>query len=176
MPKRRERPSALADVSQTRGRARAEKPLMGPATCLATRSASAMAMRLGTSSPTTMEKYETTSVMRTVAMPPATAASRPRDARTPPSGSDRLVAANAELKKPTNVMATWMAARKVVSFSMTETAWDALASPSSLSCSSMTRLAVERAISDIEKYPLTMVSRIVTVTEMTTSMRERATS
>ena len=40
----------------------------------------------------------------------------------------------------------------------------------------MTRLAVERAISDIEKYPLTMVSRIVTVTEMTTSMRERATS
>ena len=52
----------------------------------------------------------------------------------------------------------------------------ALASPSSASWSSSTFRAVESAISDIEKYPFTRVSRNVTRIDKAMSMRECATS
>ena len=56
MPSSAERPLADLAVSQTSGRARCMNPRMGPATDFAMRSASESAMRLGTSSPTTMER------------------------------------------------------------------------------------------------------------------------
>ena len=167
---------ALAEVSATSGRTKCAKALKGPATDFETFSASAIAMRLGTSSPTTMEKYETTRVMSTVAKPPANAGSAPKDASQAPSGADRLVAAKADEKNPTSVIATCMAARNPVGFSMTRAARAAALSPCSASWSSMTFFAVERAISDIEKYPFTSVSNTVTKIERAMSMRARATS
>ena len=56
MPMTLERPSADLEVSQTSGAATCMNARMGPATDLETRSASERAMRLGTSSPTTVEK------------------------------------------------------------------------------------------------------------------------
>ena len=56
MPMTLERPSADLEVSQTSGAATRMNARMGPATDLETRSASERAMRLGTSSPTTVEK------------------------------------------------------------------------------------------------------------------------
>ena len=70
---------------------------------------------------------------------------------TLPKGSERLVAANAELANPTRVIATWIAAKKSPGFSMTSAAVAAAASPCSASCSRTTFFAVERAISDMEK-------------------------
>lgn len=54
---------AEAEVSATSGRATFWNTIRGPATVLLTRSASANAMRFGTSSPTTMLRYDTMSVM-----------------------------------------------------------------------------------------------------------------
>ena len=55
MPSSLERPSAVALVSQTSGFTTCEKPERKPATDLETASALASAMRLGMSSPMTME-------------------------------------------------------------------------------------------------------------------------
>ena len=169
-------PLALAEVSQISGLTACEKPRRKPATRLETPSASAMAMRLGTSSPTTIEKYDTIRVMSTVARPFAMLTSMPKLESHRPSGSERLVAANADEKNPTSVMATWMAARNCVGSSIMSAAVAALASPSSASWSSSTFRAVESAISDIEKYPFTRVSRNVTRIDKAMSMRECATS
>jgi hypothetical protein len=170
------RPFALALVSHTSGFATVANPWMGPATLLETFSASAIAIRLGTSSPTTMEKYETISVMSTVASASALPACMPKPTSHVASGPDRLVAANADEKNPTSVIATWIAARNPVGLSITFAALAARASPSSASWSSSTFFAVERAISDIEKYPLTNVSNTVTVIDSAMSMRVSATS
>ena len=145
------RPFALAPVSHTSGRATVANPPMGPATLFETFSASLMAMRLGTSSPTTMEKYETISVMSTVASAFAPPEDMPKPSSHPASGPERFVAANADEKNPTSVIATWIAARKPVGSSMTSAALAAFGSPSSASWSRRTFFAVESAISDIEK-------------------------
>jgi len=135
-----------------------------------------MAIRLGTSSPTTIEKYETISVMSTVARPWAKTASMPKPASQVPRGSESVVAANADEKNPTSVIATWMAARKSPGLSIILATTAAFLSPSSASCSKSTCRAVERAISDMEKYPLTSVRSRVTRIEMAMSMRGGATS
>ena len=108
MPSRRARPLAEADVKDTSGEAIFWNTRRGPATVLLTRSGSASAMRLGTSSPTTMLRYDTTSVMNTGAITGAAADSQsmPKPCIHFARGSDRLVAAAAEAKKPTSVMAT----------------------------------------------------------------------
>ena len=64
-------------LMKTSGFAMVMNARTGPATAFATPSASASAMRLGTSSPMTMEKYETISVMSTVAAMPAMLAKMP---------------------------------------------------------------------------------------------------
>ena len=145
------RPFALAEVSHTSGRATVAKVLSGPATRLATLSASAMAIRLGTSSPTTMEKYETIRVMTMGARVAARESDIPRETIHAAKGSERFVAAKAEEAKPTSVMATWIAASAASGFSLMPAATAALRSPSSASWSSSTFFAVEIAISDIEK-------------------------
>ena len=63
MPRSALMPFALACVSHTRGFASLRNVPMGPATALAMPSASERPMRLGTSSPITMERYDTISVM-----------------------------------------------------------------------------------------------------------------
>ena len=107
------RPSAQAPVAHTTGRAIFWKTESGPTTCLETFSALARPMRLGTSSPMTVEMKATASVMMTGARPRATAESgaMPKLMSQPASGSERLVDATAEDAKPTRVMATWMVAR-----------------------------------------------------------------
>ena len=162
---------AEAEVSHTRGFTILEKPFRKPTTLLETPSASDIAMRLGTSSPTTMEKYETSRVMRTGASTAARSVPMPRPTIHAARGSDRLVAAKAELANPTSVMATWMAARKSPGSSIVRAAAAARASPSSASWSSTTFLAVDSAISDIEKYPLASVSRNVTMMLRAMSIR-----
>ena len=174
MPISLDSPLAADDVSHTSGATTFEKPLRKPATFLETPSASARAMRLGTNSPTTMEKNETMRVMMTVAMP--SAAGIPKPTSTFASGSERLVAANADEKKPTSVMATWIVARNEPESAARSAARRAALSPSSASCSSTERLAVVSAASDIEKYPLARVSRNVTMIGMAISMRGSATS
>ncbi|VWM13867.1 Uncharacterised protein [Collinsella intestinalis] len=67
------------------------------------------------------------------------------------SGSDRLVEATAEDANPTSVIATWMVARKLPELAASSAARAARRSPSSASWSSTARLAVVRAISDMEK-------------------------
>ena len=67
------------------------------------------------------------------------------------SGSERFVAAAAEAKKPTSVMATWIVARNLLGSLARSAATLALRSPSSASLSSRGLRAFTRAISDIEK-------------------------
>ena len=67
------------------------------------------------------------------------------------NGSDRVVEATADEKKPTRVMATWMVARKEPESLARSEAVFARLSPSSASWSSRGLLAFTRAISDIEK-------------------------
>ena len=99
---------ALALVSHTSGEAILPKTTSGPDTILATFSVSAKAMRLGTSSPRTMLKYDTASVMRIGESTGATAVSQPipKELIHCAKGSDRFVEATADEKKPTSVMAT----------------------------------------------------------------------
>ena len=106
-------------------------------------------MRLGTSSPITMERYETMSVMTIGEATGATAVrgAIPNDSTHSESVLDETVAE----KKPTSVMATWMVAKKSVESVARSSARAARLSPSSASCSSVARLAVVSAISDIEK-------------------------
>ena len=108
MRKSFDNPSAEADVSHTSGLAIVRNTISGPATRLATFSASAKAMRLGTNSPTTMLRYETRSVMRTGDKPGAIndSQSMPNPLSHWARGSERFVAAAADAKKPTSVMAT----------------------------------------------------------------------
>ena len=150
---RRESPFAEADVSATSGDAIFWNTPRGPATALLTRSASASAMRLGTSSPTTMLRYDTASVMRTGDRPGAMKASHPMPKLEShvAIGSDRFVAAAAEAKNPTRVMATWMVARSWPESLASSSARWARLSPSSASFCSSTCLTLTRAISDIEK-------------------------
>ena len=115
-------------------------------------------------------------VMITVATLREMPLSIPRDSIQAPKGSERLVAAKAELKKPKSVMATCIAARKRAGCSTTSEAMAARTSPSSASWSRRTFFAVDSAISDIEKYPLAMVSRMVKMIESAMCMRGCATS
>ncbi len=144
---------ADADVNLTSGDAIFWNTIRGPATLLLTRSGSARAMRLGTSSPTTMLKYDTISVMSTGATTGAAAESQPmpKPCIHAASGFDRLVAAAAEAANPTSVMATWMVARNLPESCASPSARAARASPSSASFCSSTCLALTKAISDIEK-------------------------
>ena len=82
-----------------------------------------------------MLKYDTTSVMSTGAKAGAAKASHsaPNDAIHCASGSDRLVAAAAEAKKPTSVMATWIVARKRSESEASSSAHAAFFDPSSAS-------------------------------------------
>ena len=153
MPNRRDSPFADAEVNATKGEAIFWNTMSGPATILLTRSASASAMRFGTSSPTTMLRYDTMSVMTTGAKPGAITESHPMlkpDSHCA-SGSERFVAAAAEAKNPTSVMATWMVARNCPESAARPSARWALLSPSSASCCSSTWRAFTNAISDIEK-------------------------
>ncbi len=139
MRSRRDRPLAEAEVSATSGAATFWNTIRGPATVLLTRSASASAMRFGTSSPTTMLRYDTMSVMSTGAKPGAITESHPTSKPDShcASGSDRFVAAAADAKKPTSVMATWMVARNCPESLARPSARWAFLSPSSASfCSS----------------------------------------
>ena len=100
MPNRRDSPFADAEVNATKGEAIFWNTMSGPATILLTRSASASAMRFGTSSPTTMLRYDTMSVMTTGAKPGAITESHPMlkpDSHCA-SGSERFVAAAAEAR------------------------------------------------------------------------------
>ncbi len=146
-------PLAEAEVSHTSGLAIVEKTTRERETALEMRSGLAIAMRLGTSSPITMLKYETASVMRMGEMPGAMAVSQPmpNDDIHWAKGSDRLVEATAEEKKPTSVMATWIVARNLLGSLARSAATCALRSPSSASLSSRGLRALTRAISDIEK-------------------------
>ena len=110
-------------------------------------------MRLGTSSPSTMLKYDTASVMRMGDRTGAAALSQPmpKDDIHWAKGSDRFVEATADEKKPTSVMATWMVARKLPESLERAAARAAALSPSSASWSSRGLLALTMAISDMEK-------------------------
>ena len=112
----------------------------------------------------------------TVASGCAMPASRPSEAIQPPKGPDRLVAANADAAKPTSVMATWMVARKSPESDARESACLARLSPSSASGSRMAFFAETTASSEAEKKPFARVSRNVTTSETTMSMRGSATS
>ena len=81
----------------------------------------------------------------------AVSGAMPKPASQRASGSDRLVEATAEEAKPTSVMATWMVAKKLPESEASCAAWAARRSPASASWSSTARLAVVRAISDMEK-------------------------
>ena len=118
-----------------------------------TPSALARPMRLGTSSPITMDTKATATVMMTGARPRAMAESgaMPKLMSHVASGSDSLVEATADEAKPTSVMATWMVASSWSESAASLIARSARLSPSSASCSSTARLAVVSAISDIEK-------------------------
>ena len=67
------------------------------------------------------------------------------------SGSDSVVEATMAEKKPTSVMATWMAARNWPESPESSSATLARLSPSSASCSRTARLAATSADSDMEK-------------------------
>ena len=110
-------------------------------------------MRLGTSSPTTMERYDTMSVMTMGDATGATAESgaMPNDSTHAVSGSESVLDETVAEKKPTSVMATWMVARKFVESFARSSASAARRSPSSASCSSVARFAVVSAISLMEK-------------------------
>ena len=169
---RRARPFAEAWVSHTSGRAIFWKTVSGCATRFAMPSASARAMRFGTSSPTTMERYDTISVMSTGASAGAAAVrgATPKLDSHWASGSERLVEATADEAKPTSVMATWMVARKLPESAASSAARAARRSPSSASWSSTARFAVVSAISDMEKYPLMTVRTSVVIILMVMSM------
>lgn len=126
-------PFADADVTQTSGLTSFENAVRNPATRFETPSASDMAILFGSSSPTTIEKYDRMSVIATGAMPEAAPCGMPTDMSASASGSDRLVAANAELAKPTSVIATCIAARNELGSSMSADALLARLSPSSAS-------------------------------------------
>ena len=98
-------------MSHTSGDTTREKPRRNGETDLETSSAFASAMRLGTSSPTTIETYETITVMTVGASALQTPAGAPSEMSQAASGSDRVVEATMAEKNPTRVMATWMAAR-----------------------------------------------------------------
>ena len=111
-------------------------------------------------------------MMRTGARPGAIAVSGaiPNPDSQEASGSERFVEATADEANPTRVMATWMVARKLPESAASAAAFAALRSPSSASRSSMARFAVVRAISDMEKKPLTTVSTRVVMMLMVMSM------
>ena len=67
------------------------------------------------------------------------------------SGSESVVEATMAEKKPTSVMATWMAARNWPESPESSSATLARLSPSSASCSRTARFAATSADSDIEK-------------------------
>ena len=74
-----------------------------------------IAIRFGTSSPKTIVKNERISVMRmtdTELIIPRRASFMPRDIIRLTSGSEKLSAAKAELRKPAKVIATWIVERK----------------------------------------------------------------
>ena len=108
MRRMRARSSEQAPVSHTSGRAIFWNTESGPTTCLDTPSALARPIRLGTSSPITMDTKATATVMMTGARPRAMAESgaMPKLMSHVASGSDRLVEATADEAKPTSVMAT----------------------------------------------------------------------
>ena len=140
-------------MSHTSGLATFLKKTSGPATDLAMPSGLASAMRLGTSSPMTMLTYDTMSVMMMGEMTGAMAVSQPKpnDDIHRANGSDSVVDATADEKKPTRVMATWMVARKEPESLARSEAVLARLSPSSASWSRRGLLALTSAISDIEK-------------------------
>jgi len=83
----------------------------------------------------TMLKYDTISVIRTGAKAGAAKASQsmPNDDIHCASGSERFVAAAAEAKNPTSVIATWMVARKRSESEASSRAVAAFLEPSSAS-------------------------------------------
>ena len=100
----------------------------------------------------------------------AVSQSMPNEESHEESGADRFVAAVAEAKNPTSVMATWMAARNRSGSSESASAFCARREPSSASFCKTTRLALTSAISEPEKNPLTTMRTNVTRMDMPTSM------
>src|SRR5699024_10538200 len=94
-PKNADSPFAEAAVRATSGETILANTASGPATALLTPSASARAMRLGTSSPTPMLRYDTASVMSAGASQEEMAESQPtpKPESHAASGSERFVAA-----------------------------------------------------------------------------------
>ena len=121
-----------------------------------------------------MLRYDTTSVMSTGANPGAMTASHctPKPDSQAANGSERFVAAAAEAKNPTSVMATWMVAKNWPESAASDNARPARLSPSSASCCNSTCFALTSAISDMEKYPLTKTSTNVTTMLIPMSMSD----
>ncbi len=122
---------------------------------MATRSAWARPICLGTSSPKTMVNRVSRTVTTMRARPFAVDGSTGRtEANQAPTSSTRLTAAKAEARKPRKLMPIWMTARKRPGLALRRWTRTAFLLPSSTSCWRRLRRIVTRAISVAEKMPL----------------------
>src|SRR3954469_18032264 len=164
MPSARSTSRVEPASSATNGRVKRARSSMGRARRRATASGSSWPRRLGTSSPSTIEKYVISTTTAAVAAYSTNLPSRPR----PFSHSTRTGASAASptmpFRMPIEVMPIWMVERNCVGPSCRRSAACAPASPSAASGCRRPLRAAMSAISDMAKAPFSRIraNRIAT--------------
>ncbi len=142
----------------TRGPKKTPRTSINRLVDMATRSAWASPICLGTSSPKMIVKIVSTLVTTTRAMALATPWSGSNVMSQSDSPSTRLTAAKADARKPRKLIPIWMTARNRPGSSLSR--WTRIAArwPSSMSCWIRLRRIVTRAISVAAKIPFSRTS------------------
>ena len=162
-PKRLTSTDVERDSNHTAGSVSTDRKCMGRATAMATRSDALRPIRLGNSSPTTMDRYVTMMTMTVCATTRAVAAESPAEASQAANSLDRAAPEKRPVRMPMRVMPIWTVDRKRSGSSDSFNAVAALRLPFFAAVESRDLRADIRATSDIENIPLRRIRIIIII-------------